>query len=305
MRRIAARLVVSFAAYLVATQGLRGDILTAQYDTFRTSWNASEVYLNVANVNQAQFGKLFSRQLDGWVYAQPLYMQGLNIPGYGPVNVVFVCTANNTVYAFDADSASMPGPYWSTNLGPADTTPNGPGSPNSEPVLGIVSTPVIVPATQALYVVAATRENGHRVYRLHALDIATGQEDFGGPVVISGQVPGTSWDSVNGMVAFNPDFHLIRASLAATGDTVYVATAGSRDTEPFHGWIFGYSLSTLQQTAILNLTPNGQEGGVWQSVRAPVVDANGFLYVESGNGDYDGTFNFGDAILKLSTTQGL
>ena len=305
MRQIAARLLLSFAAYLAATRCLWADILTAQYDSFRTSWNASEIYLNVGNVNQARFGKLFSRQLDGWVYAQPLYMRSLTLPGHGAVNVVFVCTANNTVYAFDADSASVSAPYWSTNLGPADNTPNGPGSPNSEPLLGIISTPVIVPAMQALYVAAATRENGHRVYRLHALDTATGQEKFGGPVVISGQVPGTSFDAVNGVVAFNPDFHLIRASLAATTDTVYVATAGTRDTEPFHGWIFGYGLSSLQQTAILNLTPNGQEGGVWQSVRAPVIDANGFLYVESGNGDYDGVFNFGESIVKLSTTPGL
>jgi SAM-dependent methyltransferase len=287
------------------TQSLRADILTAQHDTFRTSWNSAERYLTVANVNQGQFGKLFSRRLDGWVYAQPLYMQGLKVPGHGIVNVVFVCTANNTVYAFDADSASVSDPYWSANLGPPDSTPNTPGSPNSEPRLGIISTPVIVPSTHALYVAAATRENGHRLYRLHALEISTGREKFGGPAVISGQVPGTASDAVNGMVAFNPDFHLIRASLAATNTTVYVATAGSRDKEPFHGWLFGYDLSTLRQTAILNLTPNGQEGGVWQSARAPVVDANGSLYVESGNGDYNGVSNFGESILKLATAQGL
>jgi hypothetical protein len=304
-RRIAARLFLPLAAYLAATQCLRADILTAQYDSLRTAWNASEPYLNVANVNQAGFGKLFSRQLDGWVYAQPLFMQGLTIPGHGAANVVFVCTANNTVYAFDADSASVSAPYWSANLGPADNTPNRLGSPNSEPLLGIISTPVIVPAKHALYVAAATRENGHRVYRLHALDIATGKEKFGGPVVIKGQVHGTSSGAVNGMVAFDPDFHLIRASLAATANTVYAATAGTRDTEPFHGWIFGYSLSNLKQTAILNITPNGQEGGVWQSVRAPVIDAKGFLYVESGNGDYDGVSNFGESILKLSTAHGL
>ena len=111
MRQIAARLLLSFAAYLAATRCLWADILTAQYDSFRTSWNASEIYLNVGNVNQARFGKLFSRQLDGWVYAQPLYMQSLTIPGHGAVNVVFVCTANNTVYAFDADSASVSAPY--------------------------------------------------------------------------------------------------------------------------------------------------------------------------------------------------
>ena len=164
LRQITRWLAVSFTACVAATPILCQDVLTAQYDTFRTSWNAAETYLTVSSVNQTQFGKLFTRQLDGWVYAQPLYLQGLTIPGYGSVNVVFVCSANNTVYAFDADNASVAAPYWSTNLGPPDTTPNGPGSPNSEPVLGIISTPVIMPTMNAIYVAAATHENGHRVY---------------------------------------------------------------------------------------------------------------------------------------------
>jgi hypothetical protein len=292
-------------ACLTAIPGFASDILTAQHDANRTSWNSAETLLTTANVKQTTFGKLFSRPLDGWVYAQPLYMQGLNIPGQGIGNVVFVCTANNTVYAFDADNASIATPYWSTNLGPADTTPNGPGSPNSEPVLGIISTPVIVPSTQALYVLAATRENGHRVYRLHALNVATGQEQFGGPVIISGQVAGNSWDSVNGMVSFNADFHLVRASLAATADTVFLETCGSHDIQPYHAWIFGYSVTTLQQTSILNLTANGQAGGIWQSTAAPAVDANGSLYLETGNGDFDGTANFSDSFVKLATSPGL
>jgi hypothetical protein len=282
------------------------DIPTAQYDSSRTSWNSSESYLNTANVNPANFGKLFARNLDGWVYAQPLYLQNLAIPGHGTPNVVFVCTANNTVYAFDADNPAISAAYWSTSLGAPDTTPSTFTSPNSEPSLGIISTPVIVRSSNTLYVTAATRENGHRVYRLHALDVTTGLEQPHSPVVIAAQVPGSASDAQSGILTFNPDFHLQRASLAVAGGSVYVAAAGSRDITPFHGWIFGYDLSTLAQTTVLNLTPNGMAGGVWQSMRAPVVDASGNIYLETGNGDYDGTTNFSNSVLRLSPgTSGL
>lgn len=295
---------ISVAVFLATLQG--ADIPTAQYDSNRTSWNSSETYLNTSNVNPQLFGKLFTRALDGWVYAQPLYLRNLAIPGYGTRNVVFVCTANNTVYAFDADSAAITAPYWSTNLGAPDTTPSTPTSPNSEPSLGIISTPVIVRGSGTLYVTAATRENGHRVYRLHALNIATGQEMAHSPVVIAGQVAGTAPDAQNGVLTFNPDFHLQRAGLAVAGGSVYVATAGSRDIEPFHGWVFGYDLTTLAQTSVLNLTAGGMAGGVWQSTRAPVVDSSGNLYLETGNGDYDGAANFSNSVVRLnSTSQGL
>lgn len=298
------RFVLLLSVAVLVAHG--ADITTAQYDNNRTSWNSSETILNTANVNSAQFGKLHTRSLDGAVYAQPLYLEALPIPGHGTADVVFVCTANNTVYAFDADSGSISAPYWSVNLGAPDTTPSSLTSPNSEPSLGILSTPVIVRSSGTLYVTAATRENGHRVYRLHALDITSGAEKSGSPVVIAGQFPGTAWDAQGGLLTFNPDFHLQRASLAVAQGSVYIAMAGSRDIEPFHGWIFGYDLTTLAQTGVLNLTANGMEGGVWQSMRAPVVDSNGSLYLETGNGDYDGSSNFSNSVLRLNNgTQGL
>lgn len=299
----AGRVGISIASILIFLPAVLSgaDVPTAQYDSSRTSWNSSEPYLNTANVNAAGFGKLFTRNLDGWVYAQPLYLQNLAIPGHGTPNVVFVCTANNTVYAFDADNPAISAPYWSTNLGAPDTTPSSFTSPNSEPSLGIISTPVIVRGTNTLYVVAATRENGHRVYRLHALDVTTGLEQQHSPVVIAGQVSGNASDAPGGILTFNPDFHLQRASLAVAGGSVYLAAAGSRDITPFHGWIFGYDLSTLTQTTVLNLTPNGMEGGVWQSMRAPVVDPGGNIYLETGNGDYDGIANFSNSVLRLAS----
>ena len=274
------------------------DILTAQYDSARTSWNSSEIYLSETNVNSASFGKLFTRGLDGWVYAQPLYVQSLSIPGHGTPNVIIVATANNTVYAFDADNAAIASPYWSINLGLADTTLSTSSSPNSEPSLGIISTPVIVRSLSSIFVTAATRENGHRVYRLHSLNIGTGQENPGSPVIVTGQVPGNASDAQNGVLTFNPDFHLQRASLAVAGNNVIFATAGSRDVEPFHGWIFSYT-TTLKQTSLLNLTSGGMEGGVWQSMRAPVVDGAGNIYLETGNGDYDGVSNFSNSVVRL------
>jgi hypothetical protein len=145
--------IAALSAFILLSFPLSGaDIPTAQYDSSRTSWNNSEAHLTSANVNPSGFGKLFVRNLDGWVYAQPLYLQNLAIPDHGTPNVVFVCTANNTVYAFDADNPAIAAPYWSTNLGAPDTTASTSTSPNSEPSLGIISTPVIVRSSSTLYV---------------------------------------------------------------------------------------------------------------------------------------------------------
>ena len=283
---------------------LAADVLTAQYDNARTASNPSEVYLSTINVNPARFGKLFTRTLDGWVFAQPLYMKNVAVPGHATVNLVFVCTAHNTVYAFDADNAAVSAPYWSRNLGPSDTTPNTFASPNSEDETGIVATPVIVPALHALYVLVATREFGQRVFRLHALDISTGQEQFGGPVVVAGHVVGNAPDAVNGLVNFNPTFHLQRSALAYVNHTVYVGFAGVRDIPPFHGWLFGYDAATLNQTAVFDITPNGYGGGIWHGGRAPAADdATGSIYLETGNGNFDGTANLSNSVLKFSSAQ--
>jgi len=277
------------------TPCLAGDILTADYDNARTLSNPNETILNTSNVNVSTFGKLFTRTLDADVFAQPLYLQNVPIKKH-MLNVVYIADAHNTVYAFDADNATSSAPLWSVNLGPYDT-PSGWTSG-----LGILSTPVIIGSRGAIYVVAATNENGHRVYRLHALNLRTGAEEFGGPVIIAGQVPGSAPDGQNGVVTFNPDQQVQRTALAysAPGGSVYFAFASDRDHAPYHGWIFGYNTSTLQQTAIFNASPNGSAAGVWQSGRAPAVDEKGNLYYQSGNGDFDGIANFGESFLKLS-----
>jgi hypothetical protein len=274
------------------------DIITAQFDASRTMAYDAEIALTTSNVNASRFGKLFSRNVDGAIFAQPLYLQDVVIHSK-KVNVVYVVTAHNQVYAFDADDPNESTPIWSISLGQYDT----PSGWNTG--LGILSTPLIVRSSGAIYVTAATLENGSRVYRLHALDLLTGAEKFGGPTVISASVPGTAGDAQNGIIAFSPNSHIQRTGLALSGDDVVFAFAADRDHSPYHGWVFSYSISTLQQTGVFNDARNnplddGTGAGIWQSGRAPAVDSKGALYFETGNGTFDGTMDFGESFLKLA-----
>jgi hypothetical protein len=263
----------------------------AQNDEARTASNSSEIYLTTSNVTQATFGKLFARQVDATFYAQPLYLR--HIASNGAVNVVYVATMHNTVYAFDADNPAASAPIWSAHLGTQEKVK---GWLNG---LGILSTPVIARGLGVMYVVTATHERGHRVYRLHALDLLTGKEKLHKPAEIAGSVPGKGYDARNGVVTFNPTQEIQRTSLAISGDSVYVAFAADRDIGKYHGWVFGFDTRSLRQTAIFNVTPDGGAAGIWQSGRAPVVGPDGSLYFETGNGDFDGATNFGETLLKL------
>ena len=251
-------------------------VLTAQNDNARSGANLNESVLSTSNVNVSQFGRLFSRSLDGYLYAQPLYVPNVTISGSGTHNVVYVATLHNTVAAFDADNPSQATPFWQMNLGPSwPCCPTGFLSPE----MGILSTPVIDPATSTFYVVAATYENGSYLHRLHALDITTGQEKFGGPVVIQGSVPGNGEGSQGGLMIFNSQQHLQRAGLLLANDAVYIAFAAIDEGSPWHGWVMGYSASNIQQqVSVYNTTPDGNAGGVWQSGRGLVSDASGDLY---------------------------
>jgi hypothetical protein len=275
-------------------------VLTGQYDNARSTANLNETILNTSNVNVSQFGRLYSRSLDGYLYAQPLYVPNVTIPGNGTHNVVYLATLHNTVVAFDADNPSQAAPLWQVNLGP--TRPCCSGSFLS-PEMGILSTPVIDPSTSTLYVVAATLENGAYFHRLHALNITTGQEKFGGPVAITASVPGSGYDSAGGLVTFNSQNILQRAGLLLANGTVYVAFASIDDADPWHGWLLGYNAANVQQQVfVYNSTPDGGRGGIWQSGRGVVSDASGYLYFMTGNGDYDGVNNFGDSMVKLNST---
>jgi uncharacterized protein (TIGR03437 family) len=273
------------------------NVLTANYGNDRTNANLSEKTLSASNVNLASFGKVFALPVDGFMYAQPLYVRQLDIPDRGTRNVVFAATMHNSVYAFDADSPQAP--LWEVNLGPS--------VPSTDyhftdilPEVGILSTPVIDLEAGAIYAVANTFTEGRHSYVLHALDLATGAERFGGPVVIAGSVPGTGLGSVGGVLGFDPFQHLQRPALLLLNGVVYAAFGSHADQQPYHGWIFGYDAKDLtRQVAAFSVTPDGSAGSIWQSGRGMAADDAGYIYAVTANGDYDGLTNWGESVLKL------
>lgn len=279
------------------------NVLTGNNDSSRTNANLSEKVLNPSSVHPNSFGKVFSLAVDGQIYAQPLYLRNVAIPGRGTHNVVFVSTMHNTVYAFDAEASSTP--LWSENLGPSMPTSRYTSDigeyTDITPENGILGTPVIDETTGTLFVVAATLEGGKAVYRLHALDVGNGTEKLSGPAVISAHVTGLGDNSTNGSVAFDPAQHLQRPALLLAGGVVYVSFGSHGDAVPFHGWIMGYSaLNVQQQISAFNATPNGGGGSFWQSGRGPAADADGNIYAVASNGDTDGKTNFSNSVLKLT-----
>ena len=288
------------------------DVTTYHNDNARLGLNANETTLTLANVNRAQFGKLFSQAVDGFIYAQPLYLSNVMIPGKGLHNVVYVATEHDSVYAFDADGDTGVNrqALWTSGFAdPAagirpvrtEDLENG-KCKNIVPEVGITGTPVIDAATGTLYVVTnETRPEKGFAQRLHALDVATGNEKFGGPVEIHASVSGGGDGSVGGQVAFDPLHNLQRPGLLLNKGVVYIAWAGHCDNG--HGWLMAYDAGTLAQLAVWNATPNGGIGGVWHAGSAPAADADGRIYLATGNGTFDaatGGVDFGDSLLKFA-----
>ena len=267
----------------------------------RTNANLLETQLSPATVSSSTFGKIGTFPVDGQVYAQPLYLGGLSIGG-STRNVLFVATMHNSVYAFDADSASSAVVLWHASLGasvPAAMLFGQYGDIAGE--VGILSTPVIDPARNVIYVVADNLEGGAPVFHLHALDLSSGAEQLGGPVLIKGAVSGTGSASVSGTVTFDPMQHIQRPSLLLANGAVYAGFGSHADQSPYHGWLMSYDASDLtHQLGIFMSTPNGDAGSFWQSGRGPAADPSGVIYAITGNGDYDGVQNFGQSVLKLS-----
>jgi Bacterial Ig-like domain (group 2) len=294
------------ASVTVAYQGM----LTYRNDNGRTGQNLGEVTLTPANVNSAQFGKLISYAVDGALYGQPLYVASVTMPDQGAHNVVYVATAHDSVYAFDADAKTSDALWHVSFINPSAGVTSVPqtdvgtgGFPAGE--IGITGTPVVDAVGGTLYVVAYTEENGNFVYRLHALDLTTGAEKFGGPVVIQASAPGTG-DANNGQgqVTFDAGRHLQRPGLLLLNGVVYIAFGSIGDTRPWHGWLLAYNATTLQAVAIFNTTPNGYGGSFWGAGAAPAADANGNIYVTAGNGTYDastGGSDYGEGVLKLKS----
>jgi hypothetical protein len=247
----------------------------------------NELALTSSNVNASSFGLSWTTHVDAWVNAQPLYMNALTVNGT-PHNAVFVVTANDSVYALDGDTGAQ---LWQVSLIPSGATAVA-GSTvgfTSAPLIGILGTPVVDPSTNTMYVVSETSEQNATYFphRLHALDVTTGNEKFGGPVVIDDP-------------QMAPMHKLQRPGLLLANGNIYVAIGSMQDMQSYHGFIFSFNAQTLAQQAVWNATPNGSEGGVWMGGAAPSVDGSGNIYLTTGNGTLDGTANFGEAAVKLS-----
>jgi hypothetical protein len=284
------------------------DVTTHHNDNGRTAANLRETILTTSNVTPAQFGKNFSYPVVGSVYAQPLYLSGLNING-GTHDVVYVATTRNFVYALDADTYQDP--LWGpVSLGPSVSLPDsniGPaGYKDISWSVGVLSTPVISRARNAIYVVAFTKgqdASGHACgkngycYLLYRLDLTTGA--IVQSVEISGAVSGSGDGGTK--VVFTPNRQNQRPGLLlGTNGSLYIAFAAFGDQTPYHGWVFRYDADSLAQQGIYNTTPNGAQAGIWQAGQGLTADGSNNVYALTGNGDFNGTDAMGDAALKLA-----
>jgi hypothetical protein len=289
------------------------DVTTYHNDTARTGQNTTETILTQANVNSTMFGLLRKLAVDGRVDAEPLYLSQLSVGGVTH-NVVFIMSEHDSAYAFDADTGAQ---LWKVSLaGSGETSSDDRGCSQVTPEIGITSTPVIDRAAGAhgiLYAVAMSKNSSTFFQRLHALDITTGAELEGGPVTIQATYPGTGANSSGGQVVFDPKQYKERAALLLLNGVIYTSWASHCDFNPYTAWIIGYNQTTLAPTSILNLTPNGSEGSIWQSGGGLAADPQGNIYALIANGTFETTLDangfpnkqdYGNGFVKISTTGG-
>jgi len=274
------------------------DVLTQHNDNMRTGANLLETMLTPANVNKAQFGMLFKRAVDDQLYTQPLVATGVEVNG-GTHDLVIVTTVNNSVYAFDANDPEAATPIWHVNFGtPANLHSANFGCLDMNGGIGIVGTPVIDKQRGVVYVVALTKAGVPAAavdaplgtgftQRLHALDLATGADMLESPVTIKAD-------------SFSPLMQNQRPGLMLANGLVYIGYASHCDREPYHGFLMAYDARTLEQVAVFNASPTGTEAGIWQTGQGPAADAEGNVYVGTGNGSWDGVDNFSESVLKFT-----
>lgn len=321
------------AAASVGVTDLSG-VFTYHNNLARDGVNSQEYALTTTNVNPSTFGKLFSCPVDGVIYVEPLWVAALNVSG-SVHNVVFVATAHDSLYAFDADTGPCQ-QIWRADLldalhgGTANESSVcandvGQGFGDIQPEVGITGTPVVDPGTGTLYVVSKSENGGCSTgvqpsvhQRLHAIDVASGSEKLNGPVTITASVPGTGDGSSAGVLQFNarsegqrPGLTLLKG-VAVNGslhDLVYISWASHEDAFPYHGWVIGYDAANVQQQReVFNTTPDGGLGGIWMAGAALAADAGNNLYFATGNGTFDadtGGNDLGDTVARLATSGAL
>jgi outer membrane protein assembly factor BamB len=288
------------------------DVVTYHYDMARTGLNPGETTLTPSNVTSSKFGLLRVLAVDGKVDGQPLYLSNLTAGGVQR-NVVYVVTEHDSVYAFDADTGAQ---IWKVSiLGANETTSGDHGCSQISPEIGITSTPVIdrqAGPHGTVFVVGMSQDSsGAYHHRLHALDATTGAELAGSPSEVRATYPGTGANSSGGKVVFDAGQYAERVGLLLMNGTIYMGWTSHCDQEPYTGWLMGYSESTLTQSSVLNLTPNGGEGSIWMSGTGLAADSSGNIYFLDANGTFDTTMaangfpsqgDFGNGFLKVSTT---
>jgi hypothetical protein len=303
-----------FAARLLPLAA-QPNVLTSHNDVHRTGQNLAETILTTSNVNSVTFGKLFQSTLDGVVDAQPLYVSGVSIPSQGIHNVLIVATENDSLYALDASTGAQ---LWKvTLLASGETASDDRGCGQVTPQIGITSTPVIWLKTGTsegvIFAVAMSKDaSGNYHQRLHKVSLTTGKA-LVAAVDIAASYPGTGEDSSGGYALFDPKQYKERSGLLLLGGVVYLGWASHCDDAPYTGWIMGYNATTLAQTSVIDVTPNGAEGAIWGAGAGLAADSSGYIYFLDANGTFDTTLNaqgfptggdYGNAFIKLSTASG-
>lgn len=292
-------------------------VLTWRYDLTHAGENTKETELTPANVASDAFGKLFSLPVDDRVFAQPLYVPNLKMSDGQMHNVLFVATENDSIYAFDADAKGSP--IWRVSLltaahgagSGATPVPQADVAPSEDigPNIGITGTPAIDAATNTMYVVANTKENGQYFSRLHAINLLTGAEQPNSPVAITASVAGNGDGSSGGQVPFSPLWTNQRSALNYHNGHVYIAYSSHGDISPYHGWLFAYDATTLKQTAVLCLSPEDLGASVWASGAGMPIDTNtGKMFVVTSNGDrntpFKSTSDYGESVVAVNIANG-
>jgi hypothetical protein len=291
------------------------DVLTYHNSNSRQGLDSKETTLTLANVNSATFGKLFTVAANGMVDAQPLYISAVNVAGVMH-NLLIVADEAGFVRGFDADTGVMLWQQYTPKTG--ETVSDDRGCGQVSPQIGVTATPVITRpsgSNPVIYVVAMSKDaSGNYHQRLHALDATSGIELFKGPKDIVAKYPGTGDNSSGGYVIFDPGQYKERPGLLAINATIYLAFSSHCDIRPYTGWIMGYNATTLAQTTVLNLTPNANDGALWNAGAGMAADNSGNIFVAEANGVFDSTLtpsgfptqgDYGNALLKISTTRGL
>ncbi len=286
------------------------NVLTGHNDLGRTGQNLNEIVLTSSNVNPTQFGLLTTLSVDGKVDAQPLYVSGQVMADGQAHNVLVVATENDSVYAFDADSGAT---LWQVSmLGSGESPSDDRGCSQVEPTIGVTGTPVIdlnSGPNGTVYVVAMSKNSTSYFQRLHALNLKTGSEQFSGPVTVQGTYPGTGDNSSGGNVVFDPKQYKARPALLLLHGVVYIGWSSHCDDQPYTAWLMGYDENTLAQVNLLNFTPNGQEGSIWQAGAGPAADEQGNIYFLMANGSFDTTLtaagfpsegDYGNGFMKVT-----